>query len=130
MPFTQVNTQNPVGPYPVIPVAPTSLDIAFTAVDAVNGNYFTADNNPVTVRPEGTYGGDILLIDNPTGGALTITFTSQPDAQGRSGDITTYSIGAGVTSAFKYSNLVGWADGTGKVFFTGAAGLLVAVLER
>jgi hypothetical protein len=129
MPATQVVTQNPVGPYPNLPVAALALDIAFVAVDAANGNYFQGDGNPVSVRPEGTIGGDVLLVSNPTGGALTITFTSQP-LNGRSGDITIYSVGAGVTSAFKYSNLVGWADGMGKVFFTGQAGLLVAVLAR
>ena len=129
MPATQVVTQNPVGPYPNLPVGAASLDIVFSAVDAVNGNYFQADGNPVSVRPEGTIGGDVLLVNNPTGGALTITFTSQP-LNGRSGDITAYSVGAGVTSAFKYSNLVGWADVNGKVFFTAQAGLLVAALQR
>lgn len=129
MPATQVNTQNPVGPYP-FSVAPGALDLVFTAVDNANGNYFQGDNDPVTVRPEGTYGGDILLVNNPTVGALTITFTSQPDAQGRSGDIAAYSVGAGVTAAFKYSNFVGWADNNGKVFFTGQTGLTVAVLQR
>jgi hypothetical protein len=129
MPATQVVTQNPVGPYPVLPVAALALDIVFVAVDAVNGNYFQADNNPVSVRPEGTIGGDLLLVNNPTGAPLAITFTSQP-LNGRSGDITTYSVSANTISAFKYSNLVGWADGTGKVFFTGAAGLTVAALQR
>lgn len=128
MPATQVPVQNPVGPYPTLPVAPTSLDIAFTAVDAVNGNFFSANQISVTL-PASTAGGDILLVNNPTGGALTITFTSQP-LNGRSGDITTYSVGAGLTSAFKYSQLVGWQDANNNVFFTAAAGLLVAVLQR
>jgi hypothetical protein len=125
---TLVTTQAIQGPYPSLPVPATALDLTFTAVDAVNGNYFQAD--PLAVFPAGTIGGDILLVSNPTSGPLTITFTSQPDAQGRSGDIATYTVGAGVTSAFKYSQIVGWADANGYVYFLGTAGLLVAILKR
>jgi len=125
---TLVATQPVVGPYPALPVGAGSLDITFTAVDAVNGNYFVA-STPLSIRPEGTIGGDILLVNNPTGGALSISFTSQP-LNGRSGDISTYSVGAGVTSAFKYSQLAGWADGSSFVYFAAQAGLTVAVLAR
>lgn len=125
---TQITTQPIVGPYPVVPVAAASLDLAFTAVDAVNGNYFVAD--PLLLNlAQGSVGGDVLLVDNPTAGALTITFTSQP-LNGRSGDIASYSVGAGVTSAFKYSQLVGWADVSGNVYFLAQAGLTVAILQR
>jgi hypothetical protein len=125
---TLVATQAVQGPYPSLPVTAASLDLVFSAVDAVNGNYFVAD--PITQNgPQGTIGGDVLLVSNPTGAPLTITFTSQP-LNGRSGDITSYSIGAGVTSAFKYSLLAGWADGSNFVYFLAAAGLLVAILKR
>lgn len=128
MPATQIAVQPIVGPYPALPVAASSLDLVFSAVDAVNGNFFVADQISSNL-PGGTIGGDILLVNNPTVGALTITFTSQP-LNGRSGDITAYSVGAGVTSAFKYSQLVGWADVSNSVFFTAQAGLLVAALKR
>lgn len=128
MPQTLVPTQPIVGPYPSLPVGAASLDLVFTAVDAVNGNYFVA-NGVVADLPSGSIGGDILLVLNPTAGALTITFASQP-LNGRSGDITAYSVGAGVLSAFKYSKLVGWADANSNVFFTGQVGLTVAVLQR
>jgi hypothetical protein len=125
---TQVATQNPVGPYPSLPVGAGSLDLTLTAVDSVNGNYFIAD--PVSVLPQGSIGGDTLLVYNPTAGALVITFTSQP-LNGRSGDIAAYSVGAGVLSAFKFSSFSGWAlNPTNQVFFTGAAGLLVAIIQR
>jgi|SRR5271157_2191821 len=127
---TLIATQPVVGPYPSLPVGANSLNLIFTAVDAVNGNYFVADNNPVTVRPEGTFGGDVLLVNNPTGGALGITFNSQSDAQGRTGDIAAYSVPANTIAAFKYSNLVGWADISGYVYFAGVAGLTVAILQR
>jgi hypothetical protein len=129
MPATQVPTQAVQGPYPTLPVAPASLDLTFTAVDAVNGNFFLADPVPFNNGAQGTIGGDVLLVTNPTGGPLTITFTSQP-LNGRSGDITSYSIGAGLTSAFKYSLLSGWTDISGNVFFTAQAGLLVAITKR
>jgi hypothetical protein len=125
---TLIATQSIAGPYPALPVGAAALDLVFTAVDAVNGNYFVADQ----VQPafNGTLGGDIILVFNPTGGALTISFTSQPDAAGRKGDITTYSVGAGVISALKLSQLVGWEDVSNFVYFLGAAGLTVAVLKR
>jgi len=124
MPATLIATQAVQGPYPTLPIAPTGLDLAFTAVDAVNGNYFVADQSAA-----GVGNGDILVVNNPTGGALTITFTSQP-LNGRSGDIATYSVGAGVHSAFKYSQIAGWADANGFVYFTAAAGLTVVILKR
>src|ERR1700674_5008366 len=116
---TRIAVQPIVGPYPSLPVGAGSLDLVFTPVDAINGNYFVA--NPVTTvgLPDGL-GGNILLVSNPAGGSpptpLTITFMSQP-LNGRSGDIVSYSVGLGMTSAFKYSQLVGWADANGFVYF-------------
>jgi hypothetical protein len=131
---TLIATQPIAGPYPSLPVAAASLDLAFTAADAVNGNYFVADQFSYNsaapgIVPLGSIGGDYLLVWNPTGGALTFTLTSQP-VNGRSGDITSYSVGAGVISAFKFSNLAGWQDGSNNVYFLGAAGLMFAVLQR
>jgi hypothetical protein len=126
---TLVATQPVQGPYPSLPVTAASLDLNFSAVDAVNGNYFVADQIAFNNGAQGTIGGDVLLVSNPTGGPLTISFTSQP-LNGRSGDITAYSVGAGVTSAFKFSQLAGWADNSSFVYFLAQAGLLVAILKR
>ena len=87
-------------------------------------------SNPVTVRTEGTYGGDILLVSNPTGGALDHHFHLAARRNGRVGDITAYSVGAGVTSAFKYSNLLGGQTSAATCSLQQQAGLLVAVLKR
>jgi hypothetical protein len=127
---TLVPTQAVQGPYPSLPVAATSLDITLQAVDPTNGNYFVAD--PIlNTFSSGSIGGDLLIVYNTTDSPATITFTSQPDAQGRSGDIASYTVGAGVLSAFEYSQLVGWTDVNGYVYFLGSAvGLLVAVLKR
>lgn len=128
---TIIEPQVVQGPYPSLPAGEGSLDLVFTAVDAVNGNYFFAD--PVSDLSQDIIGGYVLLVTN-TGegsppGPLTITFTSQP-INGRSGDITSYSVGVGVTSAFKYSQLAGWADVDNLVYFLAQAGLLVAIVTR
>jgi hypothetical protein len=49
----------------------------------------------------------------------TFTVTSAPDPQGRTGDIPTYSIAAGVISAFRVKTL-GWVQSDGKVYLQGS----------
>lgn len=49
--------------------------IAYTATDSANGN--TVVNN----------GKVVLLVKNPTGGAITVTAVSVPDENGRTGDL-------------------------------------------
>src|SRR5579863_9076738 len=102
---TQIAVQPIAGPYPVVPVAPASLDLAFVAAD-VSGNFFTADAISLTVGSN-SIGGDILLVWNTDAAPHNLTITSQP-LNGRSGDITSYAVGAGVISAFKFSQLAGW----------------------
>jgi len=76
----------------------------------VNGNFFTTGSMAA--------GGNILFVWNTDVSSHNFTITSQPDAHGRSGDIATYAIGAGVISAFKLSQIAGWADNSGRVFVT------------
>jgi|SRR5688572_19967878 len=88
--------QTPVGPYPTLPVAANSLDVTFTAADTTNFEQFLADGkNLVLVRN--------THATNPG----TVTFTSSADPQGRTGDITTYSLGAGEVMAFLFKR-PGW----------------------
>jgi hypothetical protein len=132
---TQVATQPIVGPYPTLPVGATSLDLVFTAADPVNGNYFTADQFSYLSQapgnfPQGSIGGDYLLMWNQSGSPVTVTLTSQP-VNGRTGDITSYTIAANTISAFKFSNLAGWQDGTSNVYLlASSASLFLAVLQR
>lgn len=67
----------------VTAVAANELDIAFEAADSANGNYWTPTDK------------DILIVHNPSGGALTFTLDAAPDGYGRDGAITDYSVGAG-----------------------------------
>lgn len=128
MPATAISTQSVSGPYPALPVTAASLDLAFSAADTTNGNLFTADT--VTVRPEGTIGGDILLAWNTDSASHHITITSAPDDKNRSGDIANYVVGAGVISAFSFSQITGWASGGDVNISSDSALVKFAILKR
>jgi hypothetical protein len=108
----------PKGPYPGT-VAANALDVATFDLDNTNGNVWV-----------GT-GRDLLVIQNPTGGAITVTLTSSADAAKRKADITTYSLGAGEFMSFWYGNLVGWDQGGGQLYLdcsaTGLKGLIFRI---
>ncbi len=89
---------------------------ALNDADNANGNYFQSS------------GFDLVLVDNPTGGALTITFSSVNDPWARTSDITAYSIGAGECAAFGPFKTDGWTS-CGNLFIQPAAGLHIAVVE-
>jgi hypothetical protein len=124
---TQIVPQPIVGPYPTLPVTAASLDLAFVAAD-VTGNFFTADQISVTVGA-GSIGGDILLVWNTDAAPHNLTISSQP-LNGRTGDITSYVVGAGVISAFKFSQLAGWQSGSTVTFTADNALVKLAVLTR
>jgi len=77
-------------------------------------------------------GREVLLVQNTTAGALTITVTSVSDEKGRSGDITSYSVGANGFSIIPVglTNSQGWKSAAGTVRITcSAITLKVAVLR-
>lgn len=108
----------PKGPYPGT-VAANALDVATFDLDNTNGNVWV-----------GT-GRDLLVIQNPTAGAITVTLTSSTDAAKRKADISTYSLGAGEFMSFWYGNLVGWDQGGGQLYLdcsaTGLKGLIFRI---
>jgi len=93
-----------VGPYPAsLPVSAGALDVTMTAADASNGNSFV------------TTGTEILLIQNTDSSAHTVTISSAP-INGRTGDITTYSVPANSIAAFSFrGGLQGWQQTNGNV---------------
>lgn len=103
MPRTTTNKTPVVGPYPVS-VPADSLDINFQAADTSNLNQFAP-------------GGDDLILawNTHATNPYTFTVTSAPDGLNRTGDITTYSIGAGEIAQFRVKNL-GWVQSDGKVY--------------
>lgn len=93
-----------VGPYPTLQPTANSLDLTFTAADVANKNQFAGS------------GEDLLLAWNTDGAnPYTVTFTSVADDKKRTGDITTYSIGAGEIAAFKFKD-AGWKQSDGKIY--------------
>lgn len=92
-----------VGPYPSLQPAANSLDVTFTAADAVNKDRFLAT------------GHDLLLAWNTDGAdPYTFTLTSVSDDKNRTGDIETYSLAAGEIGAFRLKN-PGWRQTDGYV---------------
>lgn len=78
-------------------------DITMAAADIAVQNDFTLNE------------GDIVFAHNTSGGALTVTINSVADEKGRTGDITTYSVGAGEYAAFGPFTRPGWVQTTGKL---------------
>lgn len=96
----------PVGPYPAT-VGALALNFAFTAADASNGNSIALTAH------------EVLLAYNSDTGSHTITFTSAADLQGRTQDITSYALGAGLYAVFNYrGGLNGWKQGDGTAHVT------------
>jgi hypothetical protein len=92
--------------------------MTYATGDNTNGNSF-----PFTGR-------ELILFRNTTGGAITITLTSAADPQGRTADITAYSIPATTgLAAFWAGNLVGWNQAGSFFIDYSATGLGVAVMR-
>lgn len=83
-------------------VSALGLDFVWTAADVANGNSFVST------------GHEVVLVNNTGGSSYTVTVTSQPDAYGRSGDLTTYAVAAGLFSVLPHFTTGGWkqSDGT------------------
>ena len=103
----------PIAPLnPIAPVTALSADVLPTAADASNGNSVTLT------------GREIILVLNTDTGSHTVTFTSTPDSQGRSGDITSYAVAAGVYSLFGPFPLNGWLGSNGSMTFSSNSALV------
>lgn len=116
MAFTALTPITPVGPLtPTGGVTAGSLVAAFVACDASNGNSF-----PVS-------GHEVLELRNSGSSAYTVTISSAPDDEGRTGDITSYSIAAGADVAFSFlGSALGWQQSDGTVHFTANNALVLA----
>lgn len=98
-----LNKVSLLGPYPTLPVAANALDLPFTAADVTNKEQFVPSDN------------DLVLAWNTGASPYTVTITSAPDALNRTGDIATYSIGAGEIAALRIKKQ-GWVQPDGKVY--------------
>lgn len=105
---TVVAPQTLLGSYPSLPISSGGADLVFTAADVGNGNYAVLVDNKTMV-----------LIYNSDVGAHTVTFTSSPDTLNRTGDITSYSVGAGKVAAFGPFRSAGWVNNTNQLDING-----------
>ena len=94
------------GSYPSLQPTAGSLELTEYAPGTAS------DGVQVTLIPKKT----ILIARNTNAGAQTVTVTSVADAQGRSGDITTYSIAAGKLAAFGPFETEGWRQSDGNLY--------------
>lgn len=103
--------------FPTLPLAADSADFVFSnPAVAADGISYTSS------------GREVLLVQNTSGGALTFTVASSP-LNGRTGDITAYSLGAGEFAAIMVSG-AGWEQASRKVFAVGSTtGIKFAVLR-
>lgn len=113
--------QNAPGSYPTLPLTANSADFVFTAAGASFADGF---GFPLTGR-------ELLLVRNPTGGALTITINSLAASRTkRTGDITAYSVGNLELAVFGPFSKDGWKQADGSVFGVCSASTLeLAVIK-
>jgi hypothetical protein len=96
-----VAAQTTPSAFPSLPIGANTRDLAMQAGDVALGNYA-----PIVERKT------LVLLHNTFAGAKTVTFTSVADAYGRTGDITTYSIGQDELAIFGPFVAAGWSHGS------------------
>lgn len=101
---TTLPQTDPIGPYPTLPVGANALDAVMTAADVANLNQILASNAM------------IILVQNTDTVDHTVTFTSAPDLQKRTGDIANYTVNAGEIAVLKMDQFSGWVQSDGYIY--------------
>lgn len=100
------NKLTAMGSFPALPLTATSADLEMLAADVANKEQVVAT------------GKDLVVAHNTDVGAHTITITSVADGRNkRTGDIATYSLGAGVYAVFGPFEKMGWMQSDGRIYF-------------
>lgn len=82
-----------------------AADLTMAAANVSDKNQFVASGN------------DLVVAHNTGGSAYTVTITSVADpVTGRTGDVTTYSVGAGEYAVFGPFSQRGWSQSTGYIY--------------
>jgi len=89
-----------------------SADMVMAAADVSGYNQFVASGN------------DLVVAFNSDSGAQTLTINSVADPYGRTGNITTYSIGAGEYAIFGPFRQDGWMQTDGKIYLAASSALV------
>lgn len=113
---TNIVAQTLPGAYPALPLAGGSVTLTEVPADVGNGNI-----TPIVESKT------VVLAHNINVAAKTITFTSAVDSFNRTGDITSYSIGAGKIAAFGPFKSGGW-NNSGLEIDANHADVLLAVI--
>lgn len=82
-----------------------AADLTMTAADVSNKEQVTATGN------------ELIIAHNTGASTYTITISSVVDEQGRTGDISAYSLGAGEYAVFGPFGTEGWRQTDGKLYF-------------
>ena len=77
-----------------------AADVVLAGADLANKNYVVLEE------------GDIVIAYNTNVGAQTVTIDSVANEQGRTGDITAYSLAAGDIAVFGPFRFEGWRNAT------------------
>lgn len=118
MPRVTIAAQSLIGSYPALPLAATAADLMFTATD-----------DPISRSTPIVNAKTVLLALNTDSTPHTVTITSAVDAQGRKGDISTYSVVAGHLAAFGPFQTAGWSTGGILLIDTDSPLLRLAVVQ-
>lgn len=100
---TTINAVTALGAYGTY--SANAADFTWTAADVANKNQTVATNNL------------LLLAYNSGGSPYTVTVSSVADPFNRSGDIATYSLGAGEYAVFGPFQNVGWKQSDGYLYY-------------
>ena len=100
MAFTRITPIEATAAYFAEGSTPQMATITAVASDVTNGNIISLSSNI------------LLVLENTTVGAETVTVTSYPDGFGRVANITAFSIGAGVRVA-RFFKRPSWGNGGG-----------------
>jgi len=96
----------PPGPFATLPLSANAADVAPVAQSTPGDGWAISGNN----------GRQLLLVQNTDVGAQTVTITSVA-RNGRTGDVTAYSLGAGELAIFGGFDRAGFnqSDGTVRI---------------
>lgn len=96
-----------IGPYITLQPTAASLNVAWTT-----GQVGSGDN---IIQTSGTTRYHLLMRNTHASLAQTVTIVSVADPFIRTGDITAYSIAAGLYASYWFSSTLGWANGSGNI---------------
>jgi hypothetical protein len=120
MAILTLTVQNVIAKYPAPPLTANAADFVWTAAGADFADKARFIHT----------GRELILVRNNNVGAKTVTIESVADPKNRTGNITTYSVGAGEYAVFGPFPVLGWRQTTGYLqLAASAADVMFAILR-